>query len=553
MAIMQEEFTLRWIEDAINLLFDAGPFIFMPVIIFILGLIFRQGISKSIRSGILIGIGFIGIFTFAFDVFMGQIAPATAAFVEQTGVSLTAIDAGWGLASSITWAMPTAFGVIIVCFLVNLIMLALGQRKITFPANFGPLAGKTLKLGTMTLDIDLWNYWAFGFTAALTYVVLDQAGAGELVAFVVAMLFAVIHAIMAFRISDWIAPCMADPENFNLPGISLPHGNAMMAPYAFAIDKVIKKIPRIGTMNADPETVQDKLGLIGEPIFIGLVIGGLIGVLGYFYPWLLDFLDPDITMDASLQAFWGTLVQVANVAITSAAVMYLIPKMVAVLMEGLIPLSEGIRDYITQRYPGREFIIGMDMAIIVGYPAVIAVALIMIPISIFLALIFSALPAPFGIIVLPYADLAGMVFYSVLAIMPSKGNIIRGIISGTIQLIVILYTAGVMSPLMTTAFTDYALVGFEAADLAALEAIFGTGITITSLDAGSNSIHWMLILLIFPLFQLDAWTEIFTDLGYWVWFVIDIAWWIGYIFLWYYLRDEPTKISEEKIHEEAAA
>jgi PTS system galactitol-specific IIC component len=549
MAIMQE-FTFRWIEDAIDLLFAAGPIIFMPIIIFILGLIFRQGISKSFRSGILIGIGFIGIFTIVFDVFMSEIGPATAAFVEETGVSLTAIDAGWGLASSITWAMPTAFGVIIVCFLVNLIMLALGQRSFTFPANFGPLAGKTLRLGTMTLDIDLWNYWAFGFTAALTYVVLDVAGVDEILSYAIAMLFAIIHCIMAFKISDWIAPCMADPENFNLPGISLPHGNAMMAPYAFAIDKVIKKIPGIGTVDADPETVQDKLGLIGEPIFIGLVIGGLIGLLGYFYPWVLDFLDPNITLEASMLTFWDTLVLVANVAITSAAVMYLIPKMVAVLMEGLIPLSEGIRDYITQRYPGREFIIGMDMAIIVGYPAVIAVALIMIPISIFLAIIFSVLPAPFGIIVLPYADLAGMVFYSVLAIMPSKGNIVRGIISGTIQLVVILYTAGVMSPLMTTAFTDYALVGFDVAEL---EAIFGSGLTITSLDAGSNAIHWMLILLIFPLFQMDAWTDIFTELGYWVWFVIDIAWWIGYIFLWYYLRDEPTKISEEKIHEEAAA
>ena len=71
-----------------------------------------------------------------------------------------------------------------------------------------------------------------------------------------------------------------DPENFNLPGISLPHGNAMMAPYAFAIDKVIKKIPLIGTVKADPESVQEKYGLIGEPIFIGIVIGLLIGFFG---------------------------------------------------------------------------------------------------------------------------------------------------------------------------------------------------------------------------------------------------------------------------------
>ncbi|MFX0212250.1 MAG: PTS transporter subunit IIC [Candidatus Hodarchaeota archaeon] len=530
MAIMQDTIFDAFndiVAAPIDFLFAAGPIIFMPIIIFILGLIFRQGISKSIRSGILIGIGFIGIFTFAFDVFMGVIGPATAAFVEQTGVELTAIDAGWGLASSITWAMPTAFGVIIVCFIVNLIMLAIGDRTITI----GTLG--TFKLGTRTLDVDLWNYWAFGFTAALTYVVTLDA-LGELLAYIVAMIFAVIHCIMAYKISDWIAPCMADPENFNLPGISLPHGNAMMAPYAFAIDKVIKKIPGIGNIKADPETVQDKLGLIGEPIFIGLIIGGAIGLLGY-YPALLE-----------PATFGDTLIDIANVAMTSAAVMYLIPKMVAVLMEGLIPLSEGIRDFITQRYPGREFIIGMDMAIIVGYPAVIAVALIMIPISIVLAVVLSVLPAPFGIVVLPYADLAGMVFYSVLAVMPSKGNIVRGVISGTIQLVVILYTAGIMSPLMTAAgaIAQFDLTGFYFGE---------TGLTITSLDAGSNSVHWMLILLIFPLFQLDAWTDIFTSLGYWVWFAIDVAWWAGYIVLWYLLRDEPTKISEESIYEKAAA
>ncbi len=527
MAIEQDIITSLndLLQGPIDWLFNAGPIIMFPIIIIILGLIFRQSLSKSVRSGILIGIGFIGIFTFAFDVFMGKVGPATAAFVENTGVNLTAIDAGWGLASSITWAMPTAFGVIILCFIVNLIMLALGSRTVT-------IAGKTIHIGTMTLDVDLWNYWAFGFTAALTYVVLE-GHLGEFPAYVIAMVFAMIHAIMAFKISDWIAPCMADPENFNLPGISLPHGNAMMAPYAFGIDKVLKKIPGIGSIKADPESVQERLGLIGEPIFIGLVIGGLIGVLGYFPLIETDLWGPE-----------GFVLLVANVAMTSAAVMYLIPKMVAVLMEGLIPLSEGIREYMTKKYPGRELIIGMDMAVIVGYPAVIAVALIMIPISIFMAVILSNLPAPFGMIVLPYADLAGMVFYSVLAVMPSKGNLVRGVLSGTIQLVVILYTAGLMAPLMTAAG---ATAGFDLTGF-----YFGeTGLTITSLDAGSNAVHWMLILLIFPLFQFQAWTDIFTSSGYLIWFVIDVAWWIGYILLWYKLRDEPTKISEEKIHDTA--
>jgi PTS system galactitol-specific IIC component len=518
----------------IDFLFNGGPVIFMPVIIVILGLIFRQSLSKSIRSGILIGIGFIGIFTFAFDVFGGTIGPAAVAFVENTGVSLTVIDVGWGLASSITWAMPTAFGVIIVCFLVNLLMLALGTRKVDLPAGIPVLGGKSVGLGTMTLDVDLWNYWAFGFTAALTYVVLSPDNyLGPLLAYVVAMIAAIIHAIMAYKISDWIAPCMADPENFNLPGISLPHGNAMMAPYAFGIDKVLRKIPVIGTAKADPESVQERFGLIGEPIFLGLVIGGFIAILGY-YPLLTPF-----TVDNLLDF----MLTVSNVAMTAAAVMYLIPKMVAVLMEGLIPLSEGIRDYITQRYPGREFIIGMDMAIIVGYPAVIAVALIMIPISIVLAVGLSVLPAPFGIVVLPFADLAGMVFYSVLAVMPSKGNIVRGVVSGTIQLVFILYTAGIMAPLMTAAG---AIAAFTIDPN--ITTLFGTDLTITSLDAGSNTVHWMIILLFFWLFPLAEWTTLFTDLGYLVWLGIDIAWWVGYILLWAKLQDEPTRISEEKLH-----
>jgi PTS system galactitol-specific IIC component len=528
MAIMQDTIfdALNDIISApIDWLFAAPVPVMFPVIITILGLIFRQPLGKSVRSGILIGIGFIGIFEFV-GLFGETIGPAAAAFVESTGVSLKAIDAGWGLASSITWAMPTAFGVIIVCFVVNLIMLALGTKVIQ-------LGTRTFNIGTKTLDIDLWNYWAFGFTAALTYVVVEPH-LGEFVAYLLAMVFAIIHSIMAYKISDWIAPCMADPENFNLPGISLPHGNAMMAPYAFAIDKVLKRIPVIGTAKADPDSVQEKLGLIGEPIFIGLVIGLAIGFLGSIN--FTDFGNSVLITD-----FGDQLVTIAYIGMVSAAVMYLIPKMVGVLMEGLIPLSEGIREYITQRYPGREFIIGMDMAIIVGYPAVVAVALLMIPISLVLAILLNILPMPFGNIVLPYADLAGMVFYSVLAVMPSKGNIIRGTISGTIQLVVILMTAGLMSPLMTAAgvIAEFPIEGFIAG-----------GTFITSLDAGSNAVHWMLILLIFPIFPMESWTDQFTQLGYLFWAAIAILWWVGYVFLWYYLRDEPTKISEEKIHVE---
>ena len=58
-----------------------------------------------------------------------------------------------------------------------------------------------------------------------------------------------------------------------------------------------------------------------------------------------------------------------------AAVLVLMPRMVALLMEGLIPISEGARSYIQKRFPGKNVYIGLDTAIVIGHPANMAVAL----------------------------------------------------------------------------------------------------------------------------------------------------------------------------------
>ena len=47
--------------QVINFIMDAGSSVFMPVIIFALGLVFGLKPSKSFGAGITVGIGFIGI------------------------------------------------------------------------------------------------------------------------------------------------------------------------------------------------------------------------------------------------------------------------------------------------------------------------------------------------------------------------------------------------------------------------------------------------------------------------------------------------------------
>ena len=46
----------------IQFILDLGPTVMMPIIITLMGLIFRQRVSKAIRSGLTVGMGFAGIF-----------------------------------------------------------------------------------------------------------------------------------------------------------------------------------------------------------------------------------------------------------------------------------------------------------------------------------------------------------------------------------------------------------------------------------------------------------------------------------------------------------
>ena len=76
-----------------------------------------------------------------------------------------------------------------------------------------------------------------------------------------------------------------------------------------------------------------------------------------------------------------------NLGMSMAGVMFLMPRMVRILMEGLIPVSEAAKKFMQKRFAGNEFYIGLDSAVAIGHPSAIATALILVPITILLALI----------------------------------------------------------------------------------------------------------------------------------------------------------------------
>lgn len=59
---------------------------------------------------------------------------------------------------------------------------------------------------------------------------------------------------------------------------------------------------------------------------------------------------------------------VLQTAVKIAASLVLIPKMVALLMDGLTLISESAQEWMQKRFPGRQLYIGLDSALGIGHP-----------------------------------------------------------------------------------------------------------------------------------------------------------------------------------------
>lgn len=405
-----------------------GPTVILPVFIFFIGLGFGCGPSKAFRSGLTIGVGFVGI-NLVVALLCDNLGPAAQAMVKNFGIQLNVIDVGWPGAASIAWASPVAALVLPVGLLVNMIML--------------------LTKTTKTMDVDIWNYWHFTFIGAFVYTMTDSL--------VQAMLAAIIFEIAILKIADWTAPYME--KYFDLPGVSVPTGSTCSyAPIGIPLVKLIQKIPVIKDLNADPDNIQKRFGLFGEPIFMGLILGCVLGLLAGY--------DAGATV---------------KVGVAMAGVMVLMPRMVKLLMEGLIPISEAARNFLQKRFgEDANIYIGLDAAVTTGHPAVIATALILVPITILLAVILP------GNNVLPFGDLATIPFIVAMIVAAARGNIIHSVLAGMVLISI--------SLLMATAVAEFhtqmgVAANFKMPDGAAL---------ISSIDQGGNMVHFV----IFKLFAL---------------------------------------------------
>lgn len=415
------------ITGAVQWILDLGASAMLPIILTIFGLILGQSFVKSFRAGLTVGVGFIGV-NLVIGLISTYAGAAAQAMVDRLNLSLNVLDVGWPVAAAITWALPIAVIMIPLMFILNMVMLAFNLTK--------------------TMDVDLWNYWHLIFAGGVIYFATGS--------YALCFLCAIIHAIVTFKLSDWTAPVVG--SFLGLPGVCFPHAETVAwAPVTYFLNRIWDKIPGINAIDVDGDKLKEKLGFFGEPMFLGLVLGLIFGILAGY--------------DSKA---------IINTGVNMAAVLVLLPRMVALLMEGLMPISEGAREFIQKKFPGKEIYIGLDAAVATGHPTVVTVALIMIPILIVLAIVL-----PYNHL-LPYADLAVLPFTVIWGVVASKGNIVRSVLTCTVQLCAILYIASDLAEATTQMGKS---VGFA----------FPEGATqISGIDASCHILVWIFAKLADP-------------------------------------------------------
>lgn len=369
---------------------DLGASVMLPFIIFIFALFFRVKPADAVKAGIMVGIGFIGI-NLVTGLMGDSVGGAAQAMVERTGASLTNVDVGWPAASAISYGTVLGISAIPIGVAVNLVMLFLNL--------------------TSTLNIDIWNFWQVAFIGNLSYAVTGN--------FTLGIYAMIVYQVLLYVLADITAPYIE--EYFGMPNISFPHGTSVPGfLIAKPINWIFDRIPGLNKLKVNADTIQKRIGVLGEPFSIGLLLGLFLGIIAGY-----DF---------------GSILQLG---IQTSAVLVLLPRMVSILMEGLSPISEAAGAWVKDKFPDRELNIGMDSALALGDQSLLSSSLILIPILLLLAFILP------GNTTLPFGDFGNIPYLIALMVPVFKGDILRTVIGGTLYLIPLLYTASWSAPLIT--------------------------------------------------------------------------------------------------------
>lgn len=435
-------------EEIFKYIIGLGAAVMMPVIFTILGICIGIRTGDALKAGLRVGVGFIGL-SIVTALLTSALGPALNTVVELYGLQLHVFDMGWPAAAAVAYNTAVGAFIIPVCLGVNLLML--------------------FTRTTRTVNIDLWNYWHFAFIGAVIYFASDSLAWGFFGAIICYIITLVLADVTTGRFQKFYK---------GMDGISIPQPFcAGFAPFAWAINKGLDKIPGMDRLEIDAEGMKKKFGLLGEPLFLGVIVGIGIGCLTC----------------GSASEIAGKVPYILGLGIKMGAVMELIPRVTVLFIEGLKPISDATRELIARKFKGAGGLsIGMSPALVIGHPTTLVVSLLLIPVTLALAVLLP------GNEFLPLASLAGMFYVFPLVLPYTNGNVVKTFIVGLVVMVLGLYMVTSLAGWFTLAAEDvYAVTGDAAV---AIPEGFAGG----SLDFASSPLAWVIFQLTHGLKWLGA-------------------------------------------------
>ena len=432
-------------EQVFSYIIGLGAAVMMPIIFTILGVCIGIRFGKALKSGLLVGVGFVGL-SVVTALLTSSLGPALGKVVEIYGLQLKVFDMGWPAAAAVAYNTSVGAFIIPVCLGVNLLML--------------------LTKTTRTVNIDLWNYWHFAFIGAVVYFASDNIWWG--------FFAAIICYILTLVMADLTAKLFQGYYE-GMEGISIPQPFCQgFVPFALLINKALDLIPGFEKLNIDAEGMKKKFGIMGEPLFLGILVGCGIGALACKDGAELVDKIPNIL----------------GLGIKMGAVMELIPRITALFIEGLRPISDATRELIARKFKGSVSLhIGMSPALVIGHPTTLVVSLLLIPVTLFLAVVLP------GNEFLPLASLAGMFYLFPMVLPLTKGNVLKTFLVGLVVIVFGLFFVTDLAPYFTQAAHDaYEVTVAKGSPDGALK--IPDGFEGGALDFASSPFAWVIFHLV---------------------------------------------------------
>ena len=376
--------------DAIN---SLGSTTILPICMFIIAICFKVKPAIALKSAIRVGIGIWGLSEMT-TIACTYIQPLSDALVANIGLVKPIVDGGVGVEILAAFNFKYASLMIPLGILLNVVLLLLKFTK--------------------TVDVDVWNFWSWLLSAELLYQVTGS--------YVVAFIGFFLTGAISLKLGDLQAPIMQ--KVYGLPGVSFPHPCSTWYALPAPLFEKLFNLIGLDKIKADPDSIQEKLGALGDTTVLGGIIGFVIAIMA--------------GMPVGKWFYY---------AIVFAAITMLFPTVIGFLVEGLVPISNAARTMLQKKFGGREFYIGLDCAIGVGQPANVVANAIAIPIFVLLALFLP------GIGVLPAAGVAVGCGFGLASAMPYfNNNIIKGVLYISIMMIPTLYMVTWVAPLITQVY-----------------------------------------------------------------------------------------------------